>query len=146
MRNCRLKYTLYMLAVDVNIKSELNSKVTQMLGHSEHAYEMEWEDASMNNVTLSDMLRILTRLGRQADVGIIYCVRMQDTLAKKKLVRHVTSEAPGGSLGPVRSSGTTRRRMKCQLTEHSSSGCKSSAPSIRRKNRQPAPVQTTKRQ
>ena len=84
MRNGRLKYTLYMLAVDVNIKSELDSEVTQMLGHNEHAYQMEWEDASINNVTLRDMLRILTRLGRQADVGIVYCVRMQDTLAKKR--------------------------------------------------------------
>ena len=86
MRNGRLKCTLFMLAVDVNIKSELDSEVTQMLGHSEHAYEMEWKDGSMNNVTLSDMLRILTRLGRQADVGIVYCVRMQDTLAKKRPV------------------------------------------------------------
>jgi hypothetical protein len=38
----------------------------------------------MNNVSLRDMLRILTRLGRQADVGIVYCVRMQDTLAKTR--------------------------------------------------------------
>ena len=47
----------------------------------------------MNNVTLGDMLRILTRLGRQADVGIVYCVRMQDTLVKK---RPVVSEFMAG--------------------------------------------------
>ena len=41
LKNGRLKYTLYLLAVSQTIRSELGFKVSQMLAHDGHAYQLE---------------------------------------------------------------------------------------------------------
>ena len=60
-----------------------------MLAHDDHAYQLEWDDKTLETATLKGWLEVLTRLGRQADVGIVYCVTMEETLAGKRLFGEV---------------------------------------------------------
>ena len=85
-RNGMPAYRLFMLAASESIRSELDSEVTEALALNNHAYEMVWDyvlDKINGPAHLNDALRILTRMGRQADVGVIYCQRMEDTLANR---------------------------------------------------------------
>ena len=91
----KTKYTLYLLAASKTIRSELNSKVTEGLTHNDHAYQQVWDYSGEQKVKgngkkqggqlvdLVQVLKILSRLSRQADVAVVYCQRMEDTLAKR---------------------------------------------------------------
>ena len=81
-QNGRTRFTLYILAVDGLIRSELRSLTTEGLAHKGHVYEQLWDDAA-ESLDLHDTLTMLTRQNRQADVGVVYCLRMEDTLAGK---------------------------------------------------------------
>ena len=85
-RNGKPMHRLFMLAASKEVRSELDSEVTESLALNNHAYKMMWDyvlEKRNGPTRMSDILRIVTRMGRQADVGVIYCQRMEDTLTGK---------------------------------------------------------------
>ena len=69
--------------------------MTEGLAHNDHAYQQVWDYSGDQKVKgkgkkqggrlvdLVQVLKILSRLSRQANVAVVYCQRMEDTLAKR---------------------------------------------------------------
>ena len=72
---------IFMLAVDVDQVSELDSEVTHILGHEGHCYQLLWHDGLE---IFQDLLVVLPHMYRYLNAAIEPCMHLSDTLQGKQ--------------------------------------------------------------
>ena len=79
--NGMVQLQIFVLAVDVDHVSELDSEVTHILGHEGHCYQLLWHDRLE---VFQDLLVVLPHMYRYINAVIEPCMHLSDTLQGKQ--------------------------------------------------------------